>query len=143
MKIPTTKKLLLVTAFTLLMVVSIATLAKTSTTSEARTIMLDATSKATSKPKANKATPLTIKKITTTKVKLSWTKDTTMTGYRIYRSTSKSKGYKRIATLKNKVTSYTDKSLSKKKTYYYKIRTYKGKTCSAYSNIVKRTKITK
>lgn len=60
-------------------------------------------------------------------------------GYKIYRSTKKSKGYKLIKTTKSR--SYTNKKLKSKKTYYYKIRAYKklGKKTvySSYSSIKK------
>ena len=60
-------------------------------------------------------------------------------GYKIYRSTKKSKGYKLIKTTKSR--SYTNKKLKSKKTYYYKVRAYKkvGKKTvySSYSSIKK------
>lgn len=143
MRIPKTKKLLFVTACAFLFFATLANFTKSSTTIEAKTIMLDATSRATVEPADNTATPLAIKVLSTTKVKLSWTQDMSMTGYKIYRSTSKTKGYKKIATVKCEATSYTDKSLSKNKTYYYKIRTYTGNEYSAYSNIVKKAKVKK
>lgn len=50
-----------------------------------------------------------------------WRKANNATGYYVYRSTSASGGYKKIATVTGK-TSYTDKkSLTSKKTYYYKV----------------------
>ena len=70
-----------------------------------------------------------IKTITTEKSKkitLTWKKVSGVTGYQIYRSTSKNGTYEKIATVKNaKTTSYTDTSVKAGKTYYYKIRTYK------------------
>ncbi|MCI8482720.1 MAG: fibronectin type III domain-containing protein [Lachnospiraceae bacterium] len=81
------------------------------------------------------------------KVKLTWKRDKNVTGYEIYRSTQKTKNYKRIKTIKkNKTTSYTDQGVIKGKTYYYKIRSYKTvnhkKYCSSYSK-VKQVKIKK
>lgn len=71
----------------------------------------------------------TIKTITTEKSKkitLTWKKVSGVTGYQIYRSTSKNGTYEKIATVKSaKTTSYTDTSVKAGKTYYYKIRTYK------------------
>ena len=74
------------------------------------------------------------KKVTISKLKnskgkkavLTWKKDTSVTGYEIYCSTKKSSGYKLETTItKNKTTSYTDKKLTKGRTYYYKVRAYK------------------
>ena len=64
-------------------------------------------------------------------------------GYKVYRSTKKSKGFKAVATAKTgKTVKVTVKSGQKKgKTYYFKVRGYKkiaGKTCySKYSKVVK------
>lgn len=60
------------------------------------------------------------------KNKISWKKVSGVSGYRIYRSTSKDSGYKLIKTLTDddKI-SYYDSDISKKKTYYYKVRAYK------------------
>lgn len=55
--------------------------------------------------------------------KLSWTKVSGAKGYELYRATSKNGTYKKIATTSK--TSYQDKKLSSKKTYYYKVRAYK------------------
>lgn len=59
-------------------------------------------------------------------VLLRWKRNAKMSGYKIYRSTKKKGKYKCIKTLKsNKKTSYTDKRVKSKKTYYYKIKFYK------------------
>lgn len=95
-----------------------------------------------------KATKLKSAKKSGKKVKLTWKKVKDATGYVIYRSTKKNKGYKRIKTIKgNKKFTYKDgKKLKKKKTYYYKIkvcRKLSGKTYySKYSNM-KKVKIKK
>jgi len=80
-----------------------------------------------------------ITNISSTSVKLSWDKVANVEGYQIYRSTSKNGTYKKIATVTGyKTTTYTDKSLTTGKTYYYKIRAYgtiEGKTrTGAYSD---------
>ncbi|MEY8392255.1 hypothetical protein AALA98_12940 [Lachnospiraceae bacterium 45-W7] len=72
------------------------------------------------------------------KVKLTWKRDTKASGYYLYRSEKKKGGYKKIQTISgNKKLSWTDSGVSKKKTYYYKIRSYvktsKGKKSSSYS----------
>ena len=74
------------------------------------------------------------------KVQLKWKKQSGATGYQIYYSTKKSSGYKRAKTLTSGSTvSYTKGSLSKNKTYYFKICTVSkrnGKTIySAYSAV--------
>jgi len=59
--------------------------------------------------------------------KLTWTKTVGAVGYEIYRSTSNSSGFAKIATVTNGATvTYTDKSLAFNTTYYYKIRSYKN-----------------
>lgn len=63
------------------------------------------------------------------------------TGYEVFMSTKKSKGYTRIKNItKGKTVTYTKKKLTKKKTYYFKIRAYKTvkgiKVYSSYSKIV-------
>ncbi|MGN0174323.1 MAG: hypothetical protein ACI39F_07760 [Acutalibacteraceae bacterium] len=46
-------------------------------------------------------------------------------GYEIYRSTKKNKGFKKVKTVKGKTLTWTNKKLASKKTYYYKVRAYK------------------
>ncbi len=90
------------------------------------------------------AVPKSVKAIkkTKTSTQITWKKVTGATGYEIYRSTNKSKGYKCIATIKDvKKVSYINKKLAKKGTYYYKVRSYKTingkKVYSNYSNYIK------
>lgn len=60
-------------------------------------------------------------KVSKKKVKLTWNKIPGVTKYVVYRATSKKGKYTKIATVtKGKVT-YTDKKVTKGKTYYYKI----------------------
>ena len=77
-------------------------------------------------------------------VSLSWKKADGAKKYQIYRATRKKGKYSKITTTK-KLT-YEDTSLSKNKTYYYKVRAYyvkAGKNIyGSYSN-VKSVKITK
>lgn len=67
-------------------------------------------------------------------VKLTWSKVSASEGYMVYRKTGTG-SYSRIATVKGstKVT-YTDKSAKKGKKYTYRVKAYKSKTYSAYSN---------
>ncbi len=55
-------------------------------------------------------------------IKISWSKVTDATGYRVYRATSSGGSYKYIG--KTSSTSYTNKSLTTNKKYYYKVRAY-------------------
>jgi len=81
-------------------------------------------------------------KKTSTNVKLSWTKMSDVTGYKIYRSTKKNSGYELVKTIKKPGTvTYSARlsSLKKKTTYYYKIVAYKtvkinGKNVQIQSN---------
>lgn len=76
-------------------------------------------------------------------LKLTWNKDTTVTGYQVQCSTSGNfkSGVKTVTISKNANYAYTFKNLKKGKTYYLRIRSYKkvGKTTyySAYSSVVK------
>lgn len=70
---------------------------------------------------------------------VSWQRIKGVSGYEIYRSTKKKKGYKKIKTAKKaSIVKYTNKKLTKKKKYYYKIRAYKivdgKKVYSIYSS---------
>ncbi|PEL13500.1 InlB B-repeat-containing protein, partial [Bacillus sp. AFS017336] len=56
-------------------------------------------------------------------VKLAWSKASGATGYEIVRATSKTGTYSHLSSVTT--TNYTNKGLSKGKTYYYKIRSYK------------------
>ncbi len=71
---------------------------------------------------------------TTSGIKLSWSKVTGAEGYIIYRKTG-SGSYTKLKTEKGiSNLSYTDSSAKKGKKYYYKVKAYKSKTYSAYSN---------
>lgn len=77
-------------------------------------------------------------------VKISWNRDYDATGYEVYRSTSKSGGYKKVKTItKSSTVSFVDTKLAKNKNYYYKVRSYttvSGK--KIYSNFSSYKKIT-
>ena len=63
---------------------------------------------------------------TTNSLKIRWDKEGGVTGYRIYRATSKDGKYTEVATVSNKSSNtYTDTGRLSGKTYYYKIRPYK------------------
>ncbi|MFF3021304.1 InlB B-repeat-containing protein [Gottfriedia sp. NPDC057948] len=56
-------------------------------------------------------------------VKLTWSKVSGATGYEVVKSTSKTGSYTHVTSVTT--TNYTNKGLSKGKTHYYKIRSYK------------------
>ena len=83
-----------------------------------------------SQPKKVKAT-----KIKETKVKLHWQSVNQATGYEIYRSVNKKKGYKKLITVKNN--SFIDTTVKSGQAYFYKIRAIRKNTGkSAWSDIV-------
>ena len=58
--------------------------------------------------------------------KITWKKQGYVSGYEVYMKTSKNGKWKKVATLKGSdSTSYTQKGLSKNKTYYFRVRAYK------------------
>ena len=78
------------------------------------------------------AVPGSVKaKAGTKKATVSWKKVSGASGYQVYRSTKKSSGFKNVKTItKGSTVKFVNKSLKKKKTYYYKVRAYRtvGKT---------------
>ena len=65
---------------------------------------------------------------------LKWTAQGQAAGYRVYRSTSKNKGYQKLADVT--ASTYTDKKLVTGKRYYYKVTAYSESTEGAYSNVL-------
>lgn len=68
-------------------------------------------------------------------IKLQWSKVKDASGYRIYRSTTKSGFYNKIDEVNGKTTCYIDKELDSGTNYYYKVRAFKkvgNKICSGY-----------
>ena len=76
-----------------------------------------------SKPKAT--TIKSLRKSGKKAVKITYKKVSGVSGYQIYMSTKKKSGYKKIATLSSKKSSYTKGKLKKGKKYYFKVRTMK------------------
>ena len=58
-------------------------------------------------------------------IKITWNKVSGISNYQIYMSTKSKSGFKKIATISAKKTSYTKTKLKKGKKYYFKIRTAK------------------
>lgn len=78
-------------------------------------------------------TGLKAQKRSTNYITLSWNKDTSGTGYQIYRSTALNGSYKIIKTItKNSTTSYKNTKLTAGQCYYYKIRCYKTVGSTTY-----------
>ncbi|MDO5519055.1 MAG: glycosyl hydrolase [bacterium] len=70
-----------------------------------------------------KVTSVKASSVKKTSLKLSWKKQSGVTGYKIYRYDSKKKAYKLYKTVKNNQVTLT--KLSKNKTYKYKVAAYK------------------
>lgn len=66
-------------------------------------------------------------------VKVSWAKVSGAKKYEIYRASSKSGEYKKIATTEK--LSYSDKKINQNKTYYYKVRAVSGNKKGKFSGI--------
>jgi hypothetical protein len=89
-----------------------------------------------------KATLSSVKSTKTKTVKVTWKKDSQATGYQIvYSTNSKFKSAKTVNVTKNSTTSKTISKLTKGKTYYVKVRSYKTvngkKVYGAYSTVKK------
>ena len=105
------------------------------------TLKSEATSATTAAPSV-KLSKITLKaKVGKGKVKLTWKKSSKASGYIIYRATKKNGKYKQIKVIKSwKKTSFTDKKVKSKKTYYYKICPYKG-TVNGPVSAAKKAKV--
>ena len=79
------------------------------------------------------------------KATIKWEKISGASGYEVYRATSKSGKYSKIKTItKNSTVSYVNSSLTKNKTYYYKIRAYRtvnGKKIYSSYSVAKSVKV--
>jgi titin len=92
----------------------------------------------TSAPPALPAAPsgLLATAISGTRVGLTWTDNAaTETGFYIERSNNGGKSYSQIATVGANSVAWTDTTVTKRKTYQYRIRAYNGTGVSAYSNV--------
>lgn len=70
--------------------------------------------------------------VTTSSVKVTWGAGSNVSGYIVYRSTSAKGTYTKIGT--TLTNSYTDKGLTKGRTYYYKVRAYTTSGSSSYQS---------
>ena len=86
------------------------------------------------KPVALKAATVKATATSYDKVKLTWKKVDGAESYKIYRSTSKSSGYKNVKTVKT--LTWTDSKLTTGKTYYYKVEATAKNATSSTSKVV-------
>ena len=78
------------------------------------------------RPILAKATKVKARKGGARKIKVTWKRVSGASGYKIYRSTKKKKGYKAVKTIKRgKTVQYTTAKLKKGKRYYFKVRAYR------------------
>jgi galactose oxidase len=82
---------------------------------------------------------LTATAVSASQINLSWTDNSNNeTGFKVERS-KHGRRFKRIATLGENVTTYSDSGLSRATTYSYRVRAYNSGGNSAYSNTVSAT----
>lgn len=86
---------------------------------------------ATAKP--SKVATLKVKSTGYNSIKVYWTKTKNAKKYQVYRATSKWGKYKKIATTSAR--SYTNKSLTTGKYYYYKVRGVNGSKVGSFSSV--------
>lgn len=71
-------------------------------------------------------------------ITIKWNSMVGVSGYQIYRSTSKTGTYKKVKTTDGSTTSFKNTNLKAGKTYYYKVRAYRGSTDYPFSSIASR-----
>jgi uncharacterized protein YkwD len=86
------------------------------------------------KPNVDAPSSVKVSKKSSTSLKVSWKKVSHATSYRVYYATSKNGHYKRAGITSK--TSFTIKKLSKKKTYYIKVLSYRNKLPGKYSQTI-------
>ncbi len=70
-----------------------------------------------------------------TTLTVKWNRIFGVSGYQVYRATSKNGTYKRVKTVGSTTTSFQNTKLKSGKTYYYKVRAYKGSIYYPFSSI--------
>lgn len=68
-------------------------------------------------------------------IQLSWTKNSAATGYEIYRAGSRNGTYQKLATVSAGETSYTDRAVTKGKTYYYRVQAVRNGSAGSYAAV--------
>ncbi len=76
-------------------------------------------------------------------IKITWSASATsdISGYKIYRSTSKNTGFVAVGTVEKTILEYIDSTTELGKTYYYYVRAHKDKIESSNSNTVEAKSI--
>lgn len=96
-------------------------------------------------PSLGKVTGVTVKNSAKGQAKITWKGVSGATGYTVYRATSKTGTY-RVVKTGSVAKSYVNKNLTKKKTYYYKVRAYRmvsGKKVYGNTSLAKAVTIKK
>lgn len=109
------------------------------TTEEDKESVESTTENGTTEEKVKPILPKTVTglkagRITYNSVTLTWKSQQKGIRYYVYRSTKKSSGYKKIATVSKN--SYTDKKLTTGKRYYYKVKACFNKNVTKYSKTI-------
>lgn len=76
-------------------------------------------------------------------IQVKWCKITDVSGYEIWRSSSKEGTYEKVRTAGSSVSSCKDSGLEAGKTYYYKVRAYNGSKKYPFSSVIKKTALPK
>ena len=80
------------------------------------------------------------KTVSTSKIKITWKKNSKLNGYKVYRSRSKNGKFRLVKSANSKTSSFTNSNLKFNAKYYYKVRGYRninGKTVyTSYSKVV-------
>jgi titin len=82
----------------------------------------------------NAPSNLTATSLPSCEIKLTWSDNSSETGFFIERKTGASGTYSYLTSVGVNVTTYTDFSVSDNTVYYYRVRAYKGDAYSSYSN---------
>ncbi|WP_144551888.1 S8 family serine peptidase [Bacillus sp. X1(2014)] len=110
------------------------------TSVEGKKLVSPSSSIVSAKPALKTPTSVKAAKASSTSIKVSWAKVSGASGYEVYRATSKSGSYTKVKSTTS--SSYTNKKLTKGKTYYYKVRAYRtvngSKVYSSYSSVVSK-----
>ena len=72
-------------------------------------------------------------------IQVKWSKITGVSGYEIWRASSKTGTYKKVGTAGSSASSYKDSGLTAGKAYYYKVRACSGSKAYSFSSVIKKT----